>query len=92
MDFCCDDRDSRDKWVISLDFLRTRAIYEDYAQKNIPVKFPLKSEEEKVQEYDSNNINDLLFDFANKLKGKTVVAGMGNQNKLNLTGLPGLNG
>lgn len=37
LDFCCDDQESRDKWVISLDFLRTRAIYEDYAQKNIPV-------------------------------------------------------
>ena len=51
------------------------------------------AEEEKVEEFDSNNINDLLFDFANKLKGKTVVAGVtNNANKLNISGLPTLHG
>jgi hypothetical protein len=37
LDFCCDDIETQDKWVISIEFLRTRAVYEEYASKNIPV-------------------------------------------------------
>lgn len=37
IDFCCDDIETQNRWVISIEFLRTRAVYEDYASKNIPV-------------------------------------------------------
>lgn len=29
-------------WVITIDFLRLKANYDIYAQKNIPVSFPMK--------------------------------------------------
>jgi hypothetical protein len=35
IEFYCENELTRDKWVIAIDFLRTRAMYEDYAQKNI---------------------------------------------------------
>lgn len=82
--------EQRDKWVISIDYLRTRAVYEEYTQKNILVQFPLKSAvEENVEEVELNNMNDLLFDFANKLKGKTVIGNVANNSKLSFLGLPG---
>ena len=33
----------------------------------------------EVVEDESNNMGDLLFDFANKLKGKTTIAGIAKQ-------------
>lgn len=74
LDFCCDDIETQDKWVISIEFLRTRAVYEEYASKNIPVQFPLRSAEEEAKgdESDGNNKHNLLYDFASSLKGKTL--------------------
>jgi len=31
----------RDEWMAAIDFMRTKAMYEAYAVKNIPIKFPL---------------------------------------------------
>lgn len=53
LDFCCDTIEQRDKWIISIDFMRTRAVYEDYSAKNISVQFPLKyPAEEDVEDAD----------------------------------------
>ena len=60
----------RDKWVIALDFLRTKAIYDQYAQKNIPVQFPLRSKEEKRKNDEGEQVDKstLLTDFGIQLK------------------------
>ncbi len=39
--FACKEEHDRDKWVITIEFLRTKAVYDAYAQKNIAVQFPL---------------------------------------------------
>lgn len=32
--FSCDTEEARDKWIIAIDFLKTKAIYDAYAKKN----------------------------------------------------------
>jgi hypothetical protein len=41
--FACDTDLQMEDWIITIEFLRTKAVYDAYAQKNIPVQFPLKS-------------------------------------------------
>ena len=47
--FGCDKQIQMEAWVITIEYLRTRAVYEAYAQKNIPVEFPIKSSVVKKQ-------------------------------------------
>lgn len=37
--FSCEDEATRDKWMIAIDYLKTRAIYDAYAKKNTFVNF-----------------------------------------------------
>lgn len=47
--FACDTDLQMEDWIITIEFLRTKAVYDAYASKNIPVKFPLQSAQEKKQ-------------------------------------------
>ncbi len=35
--FACDTDLQMEDWIITIEFLRTKAVYDAYAQKNIPV-------------------------------------------------------
>jgi hypothetical protein len=37
--FSCDTDQERDKWIIAIDYLKTRAIYDAYAKKSSLVGF-----------------------------------------------------
>lgn len=37
--FSCDTEQARDQWVVAIDYLKTRAIYDAYAKKNTLVSF-----------------------------------------------------
>ena len=37
--FSCDSAEERDKWMIAIDYLKTRAIFDAYAKKNKVVNF-----------------------------------------------------
>lgn len=37
--FSCDSAEERDKWIIAIDYLKTRAIFDAYAKKNTLVNF-----------------------------------------------------
>ena len=37
--FSCDTEEARDRWMIAIDYLKTRAIYDAYAKKNTLVNF-----------------------------------------------------
>lgn len=37
--FSCDTPETRDKWMIAIDYLKTRAIYDAYAKKNTLANF-----------------------------------------------------
>lgn len=40
--FSCASTYEMEDWIITLDFLKTKAVYDAYAQKNIPIEFPLR--------------------------------------------------
>ena len=37
--FSCDSDEARDKWIISIEYLKTKAIYDAYAAKNRNIGF-----------------------------------------------------
>ena len=37
--FSCDDEILRDKWMIAIDYLKTKAIYDSYTQRNRNIDF-----------------------------------------------------
>ena len=43
----CDSAEIRDKWIIAIDYLKTRAIYEAYAKKNTLANFFAQKNEEE---------------------------------------------
>jgi len=45
--FACPSNYDMEDWIITIEFLRTKAVYDAYAQKNIPVQFPLRTGKEK---------------------------------------------
>jgi len=72
--FSCDTVEDRDKWMIAIDYLKTRAIYDAYAKKNTLVNFinSSKSEEKKRDEDADRDLSDLLYDFGDQLKNSTA--------------------
>jgi hypothetical protein len=59
----------RDEWMAAIDFMRTKAMYEAYAAKNIPIKFPLQDDlEELSDEEEGTNKAEILFDFGKNFK------------------------
>ena len=57
-----------EQWIISIEFLRVKAVYDAYALKNIPVSFPIKLGNKERKKAESNDTSELLFDFGTKLK------------------------
>ena len=41
--FACSSDYEMEDWLITIEFLRTKAVYDAYASKNIPIQFPLRS-------------------------------------------------
>lgn len=73
--FSCDDILTRDKWMIAIDFLKTKAVYDAYSRKNRDVQFENniqeKKEEVNHEEIDRVDMASLLYDFGSHLKGET---------------------
>ena len=76
--FSSESREERDKWMIAIDYLKTRAIFDAYAKKNTLVNFiSARNEEENKDAYqkDERDHSDLLYDFGEQLKGTTSARG-----------------
>lgn len=70
----CDTAEMRDKWIIAIDYLKTRAIYEAYAKKNTLANFiAQRNEEEKMdgEDHEERDLSNLLYDFGDQLKSST---------------------
>ena len=71
--FSCDREEDRDRWMIAIDYLKTRAIYDAYAKKNTLVNFlSNNNEDEKKDEHEDRDLSNLLYDFGEQLKAGTV--------------------
>ena len=68
--FSCDTLESRDKWVIALEFLRAKATLDQYKKNNgaLPVNFNDQDDEKLDEEQEANDVDDYLYDFGDKLK------------------------
>ena len=66
--FACDTDLQMEDWIITIEFLRTKAVYDAYASKNIPVQFPIKSNSDNKQKDETKDFNSLIYDFGNQLK------------------------
>ena len=80
--FSCENEILRDKWMIAIDFLKTKAIYDAYTSKNRNIDFNIQHAEFN-HDYEDNNFDKeaLLNDFGRNLKQKTTM--VSNKRKLN---------
>ena len=73
--FSCDDVLTRDRWMIAIDFLKTKAVYDAYSRKNRDVQFGINAQEKKEEtnheEVERVDMASLLYDFGSNLKGET---------------------
>ena len=78
--FSCEDILTRDKWMIAIEFLKTKAIYDKYSKNNSNVNFALHTrvEEETKQEEDRIDKNSLIYDFGPSLKNETRIVQKSN--------------
>lgn len=60
-----------EKWIITIEFLRTKAVYDSYARKNVPVNFPIMAANEQNGFKETQDHSHLLYDFGSSLKQKT---------------------
>ena len=75
--FSCDDELARDNWVITIEYLKTKAIYDAYAAKNRNVGFNMLIEDAKLdQDNDRIDKEALLIDFGFNIKQRTTIANM----------------
>lgn len=73
--FSCDTAEIRDKWMIAIDYLKTRAIYDAYAKKNTLANFFAQSNEEENkarEDHEERDLSNLLYDFGDQLKSNTL--------------------
>ena len=72
--FSCTTEEQRDKWMIAIDYLKTRAIYDAYASKNTLVNFmnPAVEEDTRDREGEERDHGDLLYEFGDQLKSNTM--------------------
>ena len=73
--FSCDTPEMRDKWMIAIDYLKTRAIYDAYAKKNTLANFFAQSNEEENKsgdDHEERDLSNLLYDFGDQLKSNTL--------------------
>lgn len=73
--FSCDTEHLRDKWMIAIDFLKTKATYDVYTSKNRNVGFNIEISEEirnndEDEQYDREH---LISNFGTQLKQKTTM-------------------
>ncbi len=62
-----------ESWLISIEFLRTKAVYDQYTQKNIPIAFPLSLEQDTHKYEERKDYTGLLYEFGGLLKKNTQV-------------------
>ena len=75
--FSCDNEGDRDKWIIAIEYLKTKAIYDTYAGKNRNVGFnTLQADDTDGMDKDNDRYDkeSLLADFGFKLKQRTTLA------------------
>ena len=74
--FSCDTEQARDQWMVAIDYLKTRAIYDAYAKKNTLVSFinHEAEEEQDKEEHNERDLSNLLYDFGEQLKGGTMAS------------------
>ena len=82
--FSCADVLTRDKWMIAIEFLKTKAVYDAYAAKNSNVNFATtnleKEEEQNHEEEHRMDMASLLYDFGTNLKSETKYVVKNNNN------------
>ena len=61
--FACPTDYQMEDWMITIEFLRTKAVYDAYASKNLPIQFPLRSGPTKQKQEHRKDRNMLLYDF-----------------------------
>ena len=73
--FSCDTLESRDRWVISLEFLRAKATLDQYKKNNgaLHLNFNDQDDEKLDEEQEANDVGDYLYDFGDKLKSQTTM-------------------
>ena len=73
--FSCDTENLRDKWMIAIDFLKTRATYDTYTSQNRNIAFNVQIEEgTKINDEDEQYDREyLLSNFGTQLKQKTTM-------------------
>jgi len=62
--FACPNTYQMEDYMITIEFLRTKAVYDQYAQKNMPVQFPLRSGAPITKRKEERkDFQSLLYDF-----------------------------
>ena len=73
--FACETEQQRDKWMAAIEYLKTRAIYDQYAKRKHIVHF-LKPATNEYLLADENggerDVSDLLYNFGDKLKQASI--------------------
>lgn len=66
--FACDNILQLEKWIITIEYLRTRSVYEAYTKKNVPVTFPLSINTDVRKRDDRKDYSEIVFDFSKFLR------------------------
>lgn len=53
-----------EKWIITIEFLRTKAVYDVYSKRNTPVAFPLTQAKDLKLKDERKDSSGLLYDFS----------------------------
>ena len=72
--FGCHNELERDKWMIAIEFLKTKAVYDAYSLKNSNVNFTINQKvegETNEEEEHRMDMASLLYDFGSNLKNET---------------------
>ena len=87
--FACDNILQLEKWIITIEYLRTRAVFDAYTQKHVAVSFGSHNDALKDGHQKSSSGKDsLLFDFSKSLKSNNKGQGKERkQHNLNASGI-----
>lgn len=71
--FACDNQQQMEKWIIIIEFLRTKAVYDNYTQRNIPVLFPIVVGPKRNRIQAQVDHSEELHEFGRQLKQHTQI-------------------
>lgn len=66
--FGCASQQEMDDWLITLDFLKTKATVDAYREKNIPFEFSTQQGQVLKKREQRKDHSSFLFDFGEQLK------------------------